>query len=113
MRGGKLGLSDLTERDAVLQAMAEYDELGRDAFLSRYEYGPARSELRVICRKLADVADIRLNLEVFRGVSIHRNNSQYALLLRVSYLVCKELLPLGLPQILLLSTWSQGAKCHN
>src|SRR5271170_5016950 len=43
LRGGKLGLSDLTERDAVEQAMAEYDELGRDAFLSRYGYGPARS----------------------------------------------------------------------
>ncbi len=41
--GGELGLSDLSERNAVLQAMAEYDELGRDAFLARYGYGPARS----------------------------------------------------------------------
>jgi hypothetical protein len=38
-----LGLSDLSERNALLQAMAEYDELGRDAFLARYGYGPARS----------------------------------------------------------------------
>jgi hypothetical protein len=38
-----LGLSDLSERAAVLQAMAEYDQLGRDAFLARYGYGPARS----------------------------------------------------------------------
>ena len=38
-----VGLSDLSDRIAVLQAMAEYDELGREAFLSRYEYGPARS----------------------------------------------------------------------
>jgi hypothetical protein len=37
------GLSDLTERSAVLQAIAEFDELGRDAFLAHYGYGPARS----------------------------------------------------------------------
>jgi hypothetical protein len=37
------GLSDLTERSAVLQAMVEFDELGRDVFLARYGYGPARS----------------------------------------------------------------------
>ena len=61
-------------------------------------------ELMVICRQLADVADIRLNLEVFRGVSIHRNNSQYALLLRVSYMVCKELLP---------STSGFGSRFHD
>jgi hypothetical protein len=40
---GTLALSDLSERNAVLQAIAEYDELGRDAFLARYGYGPARS----------------------------------------------------------------------
>jgi hypothetical protein len=40
---GNLALSDLSEKKAVLQAMAEYDELGRDAFLRRYGYGPARS----------------------------------------------------------------------
>ena len=37
------GLSDLSDKSAVLQAMTEYDELGRDAFLARYGYGPARS----------------------------------------------------------------------
>src|SRR5690242_11347969 len=36
-------LSELTDRSAVLRAMAEHDELGRDAFLSRYGYGPSRS----------------------------------------------------------------------
>jgi hypothetical protein len=36
-------LSDLSDKSAVLRAMAEYDELGRDAFLARYGYGPARS----------------------------------------------------------------------
>jgi hypothetical protein len=36
-------LSDLTDRAAVLQAIAEHDELGRETFLSRYGYGAARS----------------------------------------------------------------------
>lgn len=38
-------LSALTERSAVLSAMAEYDQLGREAFLSRYGYSPSRSYL--------------------------------------------------------------------
>ncbi len=36
-------LSALTDRAAVLQAMAEFDEIGRDAFLAKYQFGPARS----------------------------------------------------------------------
>jgi hypothetical protein len=36
-------LSNLTSRDAVLQAIKEYDELGREAFLKKYGFGPARS----------------------------------------------------------------------
>lgn len=35
-----MSLSEIT-RDAVLQAMVEYDELGADAFLSRYGFAPA------------------------------------------------------------------------
>jgi MrcB-like, N-terminal domain/AAA domain (dynein-related subfamily) len=38
-----VGLSDLSDKTAVLQAIAEYDELGGDAFLTHYGYGPARS----------------------------------------------------------------------
>ena len=42
-RGGDaMALSDLTE-DAVLKAMAEFDELGREQFLARYDFGSARS----------------------------------------------------------------------
>ena len=42
-RGAKhLGLTDLTA-DAVLKAMAEYDRLGRAAFLSKYGFKKARS----------------------------------------------------------------------
>jgi hypothetical protein len=37
------GLSDLTDGSAVQQAMVEFDEIGRDAFLTRYGYRPARS----------------------------------------------------------------------
>ncbi|MDN4984296.1 DUF3578 domain-containing protein [Bradyrhizobium sp. WYCCWR 13022] len=36
-------LSALSDRDAVLSAIAEYDELGREAFLARYGYGPSRT----------------------------------------------------------------------
>jgi hypothetical protein len=50
------GLSDLTERSAVLQAMVEFDELGRDVFLARYGYGPARSYFVVHNGKQTGVA---------------------------------------------------------
>lgn len=38
-------LSQLTSRDAVLAAMAEFDRRGRDAFLSTYGFGPAQTYL--------------------------------------------------------------------
>jgi len=38
-----MSLGLLTSRDAVLAAMAEFDELGREAFLERYGYGRAKS----------------------------------------------------------------------
>lgn len=34
--------SDVTSREAVLAAIAEFDEIGRDAFLARYGFGPSR-----------------------------------------------------------------------
>lgn len=37
-----MALSDIT-RDAVLQAIYEFDRIGREAFLSKYEYRKARS----------------------------------------------------------------------
>lgn len=36
-------LNDLTSRDAVVQAMAEFDRVGRADFLSKYGFWPARS----------------------------------------------------------------------
>ncbi|THJ08962.1 MAG: hypothetical protein CAF43_013765 [Nitrospira sp. CG24C] len=36
------GISSLTDRGAVLKAMAEYDRVGRDAFLSQYGFGRAK-----------------------------------------------------------------------
>jgi hypothetical protein len=38
-----VSLSDLTDRDAVLRAIAEYDELGSNAFLEKYGFGRART----------------------------------------------------------------------
>lgn len=37
------GLSDLTSAAAVRRAIAEFDEIGRDAFLEKYQFGKARS----------------------------------------------------------------------
>ena len=36
------GIASLTDRDAVLKAMREYDGLGRDPFLERYGFGRAK-----------------------------------------------------------------------
>ncbi len=38
-----MNLSGLTSRDAVLQALAEYDDRGRDKFLDDYGFGKAQS----------------------------------------------------------------------
>jgi EVE domain len=37
-----MGLTELTSRDAVLQAIEEFDALGREAFLEKYGFGQAR-----------------------------------------------------------------------
>lgn len=37
-----MALADLTDPNAVRLAIQEYDELGREAFLARYGFGPAR-----------------------------------------------------------------------
>jgi 5-methylcytosine-specific restriction protein A len=37
-----MSLSDLSSRSAVLSAIAEFDRLGRDAFLAKYGFGPAQ-----------------------------------------------------------------------
>lgn len=37
-----MAISELTSRDAVLEAIEEWDRIGRDAFLERYRFGPSR-----------------------------------------------------------------------
>jgi hypothetical protein len=37
-----MAFSDITSRQAVLDAIAEYDRLGQAAFLDKYGYGEAR-----------------------------------------------------------------------
>jgi len=37
-----MALSDLTSRDAVLAAIKEFDDLGRETFLKKHGFGPAR-----------------------------------------------------------------------
>jgi len=38
-----MSLADLTERAAVLKAIAEYDRMGRDAFLTKHGFGRSRN----------------------------------------------------------------------
>jgi putative restriction endonuclease len=38
-----MALSDITDRGAVLSAIAEFDRIGRDAFLAKYDFGESRS----------------------------------------------------------------------
>jgi hypothetical protein len=38
-----MSLSDLSHPQAVLRALAEFDEIGREAFLAKYGFGPART----------------------------------------------------------------------
>lgn len=50
-------------------------------------------ELRLLGRRFAAVADIRLDRATFRGIQLHRNNAYYDLLLKVSELAYDCLLP--------------------
>jgi hypothetical protein len=43
-----MALGDLTDRDAVLTALGESDELGRDAFLAKYGFGRAKHWMLVV-----------------------------------------------------------------
>jgi 5-methylcytosine-specific restriction protein A len=48
-----MALRDLTQRE-ILQAVAEFDRIGRDRFLEKYGFGPARSYLLVVDGKTYD-----------------------------------------------------------
>lgn len=59
-------LSALTDRDAVLRALAEYDELGRESFLTKYGYGPAKAYFLVHNGKRYDskaIAGVAVGIE--------------------------------------------------
>jgi 5-methylcytosine-specific restriction enzyme A len=50
---GRVALPELSRRE-ILQAVAEFDRLGRDRFLEKYGFGPARSYLLVVDGKTYD-----------------------------------------------------------
>ena len=50
---GRVALPELSRRE-ILQAVTEYDRLGQDRFLEKYEFGPARSYLLVVDGKTYD-----------------------------------------------------------
>jgi hypothetical protein len=43
-----VGFEDITSRSAILEAVREYDALGRDRFLEKYGFRPARSYFLVV-----------------------------------------------------------------
>jgi hypothetical protein len=49
-----MGLAELTDRGAVESAMAEFDRIGRSAFLEKYGFGEARSYFLAHDGKLYD-----------------------------------------------------------
>lgn len=46
--------STLTDRSAVQRALEEFDRIGRDAFLHKYGFGPARHYLVTIAGRTYD-----------------------------------------------------------
>jgi hypothetical protein len=40
-----LHVEDISSVSAVLQAMREYDRIGRDAFIHKYHFGPSRTHV--------------------------------------------------------------------
>lgn len=55
-----MGLADLTEASAVVQAIAEFDRLGRNNFLAKYGFGKAKSYFHTVA--LADSGSTRTRL---------------------------------------------------
>ena len=53
-----MALSDITDRDAVLQAAREFDTLGRETFLAHYGFGKAREYFLVLNGKRYDSKSI-------------------------------------------------------
>ena len=49
-------------------------------------------EMRLICKSLLDVSDIRLRPSLFRNVQPSRNNAQYATLMKLCEFVCRSIL---------------------
>lgn len=50
-------------------------------------------ELLVLCKKMANISEVRLEPGVFRKVQLFRNNAQYSVLLRLCEFVCTAMLP--------------------
>ncbi len=49
-----MGLAEVTDPEAVLRAIAEFDERGRRAFLNEYGFAPARDYFIVVDDKKYD-----------------------------------------------------------
>ena len=52
--GREMGLTELSDPKAILAAVAEFDEIGREEFLTKYGFGPSRSYFLLLNGKLYD-----------------------------------------------------------
>ncbi|MDN4984297.1 hypothetical protein QY049_13805 [Bradyrhizobium sp. WYCCWR 13022] len=50
-------------------------------------------ELRLICRKMGEVALLKLSPSIFRRVQLSRNNAQYSSLIKLCEFICRTMLP--------------------
>ncbi|MEI2638735.1 MAG: hypothetical protein V9F03_07035 [Microthrixaceae bacterium] len=72
-----MALSDLSSRQAVLEAARESDQLGRDAFLSKYGFGPARRYLLRVDGREYDSKAIVATLNQKAGSEQRASDSAY------------------------------------
>lgn len=49
-----MAFSDITSRQAILEAVAEFDRIGRDTFLGKYGFGQAREYFLEVDGRLYD-----------------------------------------------------------
>lgn len=53
-----MGLGEISDRNAVLAAVREFDDLGRSRFLDKYGFGPARQYVLIVGARMYDAKAI-------------------------------------------------------
>jgi 5-methylcytosine-specific restriction enzyme subunit McrC len=105
---GRIVLNETLRRNLLQHARAfcRFDELQRDVphnqiikatarrlSLSGHVHADHAHRLRVLCRQLDGISDVKLSRELFRRVQLSRNTAHYDLLLKICRLLKEDLLP--------------------